>query len=68
MVEIPYLGNEFTLGDVQVGATDTTHLDLDLKRLSSVRCPANSVDPFVPERRSRRFQARDLHDLVKIGL
>lgn len=36
-----YLGNEFTLVDVQVSATNTTGLDLDLMRVWSVRFPAN---------------------------
>lgn len=36
-----YLGNEFTLVDVQVSAADTTGLDLDLMGGWSVRFRAN---------------------------
>lgn len=35
------LGNEFTLVDVKISATNTTGLDLDLMRVWSVRFPAN---------------------------
>lgn len=36
-----YLGNEFTLVDVKISATNATGLDLDLMRGWSVRFPAN---------------------------
>ena len=52
------LGNKFTLVDVQVSATNTTGLDLDLMRVWSVRFPVNGWTAPIPGHRSRGSQAQ----------
>jgi hypothetical protein len=52
-----YLGNEFTLMDVQVSATNTTGLDLDLVIEGLVsRISCKLMDSFVPGHHSHGAQ------------